>query len=105
MITTDRVNESYNIAIKYLQEKYGYRKFGLVESAKKRLNHVTKKKRKEIEAELTDDDYILVHNPIPDDDKDGIEIQLLLSQYHYGYNVRFELYNKLCQLGVIKYEQ
>jgi hypothetical protein len=106
MVTTDRANESYNIAVKYLREKYGYRRSGLVESARKRLDKAkNKKERKEIDDELTDDDYILIHNPIPDDDRDGKEIELLLSQYHYGYTVRFELYNKLCELGVIKYEE
>jgi hypothetical protein len=106
MITTDRANASYNIAVKYLQDKYGKRRCGHTEAFSKKMRQAKNKKElKEVMDSETDDDFIIVYNPIPDDNRDDIEIQLLLSQFYYGYKVRFELYNKLCIMGVIKYEE
>lgn len=106
MITIDRVNESYNIAVKYLGDKYGRRRSGHTEAFSKRMRQARNKKElNEVMSTETDDDFIMVLNPIPDSDRDSVEIQLLLNQYHYGYKVRYELYNKLCQVGAIKYEQ
>jgi len=102
MVTIDRVNESYNIAVKYLGDKYGRRRCGHTEAFSKRMRQARNKKElNEVIASETDDDFIMVLNMVTE--HDDIEVQLLLSQYHYGYTVRFELYNKLCQLGVIEW--
>ena len=92
---------SYNIAVKYLKDKYGYtngsftRKF-----ADKLIKARNKKEYKKILDSVTIDDYQTINMPVTDDNDK--EIELLLSQYPYGWNVRKELYNKLCILGLIK---
>jgi len=91
---------TYNTAIKYLQNKYGYRRLGYTSSFRNKLNKKNREQQKELIASATDRDYELKINLATDtEDK---EIELLLSQYPYGYKVREELYNKLCTLGVIK---
>lgn len=32
-----------------------------------------------------------------------LKIRLLLEQYAYGYKIRFELYNQLCLIKIMKY--
>jgi hypothetical protein len=100
MITIDRVNESYNIAFNYLKNKYGCRRSGHTNGFTRKLRQARNKKEfNEIMSIVTDDDFIMILNTVTE--HDDIEIQLLMNQYGYGYTVRFELYNKLCILGVV----
>jgi hypothetical protein len=89
----------YNVGIRYLCDKYGSRKMGLIESAQKKLRNLTRKQYDAMFATFTDDDYYHIHNDATD--HDGREIELLLNQYPYGYGVRYELYNKLVAVGAI----
>lgn len=90
----------YNVGIHYLQNKYGYRKTSHTEAFTKRLRRAgNKKELLEVQASITDDDWIIIANPATDND--GREIELLLQQYPLGRSVRYELYNKLVSVGAI----
>lgn len=95
------MNNCYNIAIKYLIDKYGSKPAYLINSSRIRLSQArNKKERKLIEDSFTDADYVITFNN-PTDDNDKL-IEALVNQYQYGYSIRFELYNVLVSMKIIK---
>ena len=101
MITITDTQDCYNIAYNYLKDKYGYRKLNYTNSfyAKLRMTN-NAKQRKELLNTLTDNDYNISLNPaIEHDDK---EIELLLSQYYFGFCIKAELRNKLLRMKVVQ---
>jgi len=93
--------DCYNVAIKYLSDKYGIRRTGFTSTFQRKLSHKNKKEQSKMIAESTDNDYQIILNNVPDENKDDKEIELLLHQYPFGYTIRFELQAKLENMKII----
>lgn len=92
----------YNIAIKYLMDKYGYKTHVLSKSIQDQLRKArNKKERKEIENKIKDSDYIHLMDSSKIEDHDDKEIYLLLNQFYLSNKVKIELENKLKTMGII----
>jgi len=97
------MKDTYNVAIKYLQGKYG-KKHGFTCSFENRLRKINKKKdRDTMLKNATDQDYNILVNPdLIDKKSNDWEIWLLVNQYHYGQHSKQELENKLKEHGIKK---
>ncbi len=85
---------SYNIALKYLQDKYGYvrqRPTGSFESKLSRTRSV--KEKKQMVSDSTDKDYVLSLNDhlIPKDKSFDHAVLVLIGQYYYGIGAKKDL--------------
>jgi hypothetical protein len=90
-----------NIAIKYLIEKCGSIRCGLIKSSERKLSYARGvRERRKIENSFTDEDYCLSYNQHNVTDED-MEIHLLINEYYLSIKVREELYNKLAQKNII----
>lgn len=91
------ITDCYNIAVRYLINTYGVRSKEFTSNFRDKLRKAhSKKDYLELIKNATDVDYIVLPNKATD--TDGREIELLLSQYYYGWCVRYELQSKLRQL-------
>lgn len=95
------MNDAYNTAIKYLRDKYGYRRGLLTESSQKRLNNKNKKEREDIEKSFSDQNYYPILNQVTCPDDKVIEV--LIGQYYLGIQAKKELYNILLLRGIISH--
>mgnify|MGYP001589773150 CR=1 FL=1 len=94
----------YNIAYNYLKDKYGYRKIGYNDKFRTKLQRARNaKESKELLANITDNDFNIVLNDVPEPEINvrDREIELLLNQYQYGLPINVELYNVLIIVGAI----
>jgi hypothetical protein len=93
------MEDVYNKAIQYLNGKYGYKRIRkTIAFDKKYWGAPNNTKRKELEDNATDRDYITAWNQPTD--HDGKMIELLIKQYHYGEAPKKELESVLTRLGV-----
>lgn len=102
------IPKCYNIGYNYLKDKYGYRKISYNEKFRNKLQRARNaKERKELLANITDNDYNIVLNDVsePETNVQDREIELLLNQYQYGFHINTELYNVLVIVGVIEYNE
>ena len=84
------MSNSYNNALKYLRDKYGYKRQCLTEkSSSKLMKARNKTDRTAIENSFTDRNYILKINSVTN--PQDRNILLLLNQYQYGIAARKEL--------------
>ena len=96
------VSDSYNIAYNYLKSKYGYRVLGYTNIFSSRLHKASRKKDRDLlESNATEKDYNIKLNDVDPNNWDDKCIELYLGQYYYGYTVRYELYEKLCNMKII----
>jgi regulator of replication initiation timing len=101
------IPKCYNIGYNYLKDKYGYRKIGYTEKFNSKLQRARNaKERKELLANITENDYKIVLNDVPEPEMNvrDREIELLLKQYQYGFHINNELYNALVKAGAIEYK-
>jgi len=100
--TIVEANDSYTIGYSYLKNKYGYKGIVYTSAFREKLHKTySVKARRELEANATEKDYHTFLKPIDKDNFDDRCIELLLGQYYYGYTIRFELFDKLCSMGII----
>ena len=86
------INDAYN----YLKDKYGYVRGNPTVRFQKQLSRKSKKEQKRILESSTDNDYILILNPITEEVDKCVE--LLMGQYYYGISAKQELNNLLIQI-------
>lgn len=92
----------YNIAVKYLINKYGKKIVDYTESYREKLRKAnTVKERTEIRNNISDKDIVITFNDVPIENTDDINIVLLLNQYYYGKAVKQELEDKLVSMGIV----
>jgi hypothetical protein len=91
--------DCYNEAYNYLKEKYGYKRTFLTTTFHYKTRNYNKKEKGEAIAKATDKDYVLIINPIGEEDR---IIEILMNQYYCSIKAKKELYYKLIQIGVIK---
>lgn len=97
-------NNSYNIAIKYLQGKYGKRAGYTCKFNKELWNIRLQKDRALREKNATDNDYIvIIKNDLIDKTSNDYVIWLLVTQYHcLSNNPKHELEGNLKAHGLLK---
>jgi len=95
----------YNIAYKYLLNKYGYSEKEMLDKHEVAIRKAPNKKAKdEILKSLTDDDYTYNLKEVPTKNNNDYTLYNLLQQYNkdLGYTVKKELFNKLVEMKIIK---
>ena len=84
-------SESYNIAFKYLQNKYGYVFLKYIDSVYSDILYQKVKTRKLYLATLTEAHKISTYDHAKIKDEVGLTIHLLLTQWVYGIDAKIEL--------------